>query len=274
MVGVLKVATLIHAVVLGAPGANAVPEGEAGFGTDEAPSGATPLPVSPGPGSPTPAPLAPAAPNQATPPAPADAAAPSSPPVSSASPARAQAVAPRQTTLPPVEEPLKKRPPHRVVSLTFSPLHLLSPIFEIEAELAMAPHFGVGVIGGIGTMNTQTVNPNYPDQDFSVYELGGQVIGYPLREFSSLQVGAEVMWIHVNASTYQGQSVEANAGGVAVGPFVGYKVLTDIGFTFVAQGGFQYVAVNAHASDSEGNSARAESSDFVPLLNLNLGWSF
>ena len=267
MVGVLKVATLIHAVVLGAPGANAVPEGEAGFGTDEAPSGATAVPVSP-----TPAPATPAAPNQATPPA--EGVAPSSRPVSSASPAGAQAVAPRQTTLPPVEEPPKKRPPHRVVSLTFSPLHLLFPVFEIEAELAMAPHFGVGVIGGIGTMNTQTVNPAYPDQDFSVYELGGQLIGYPLREFSSLQIGAELMWIHVNATKYQGQSVEANAGGVAVGPLVGYKVLTDIGFTFAVQGGFQYVAVRAHASDSEGNSARAESSDFVPLLNLNLGWSF
>lgn len=145
---------------------------------------------------------------------------------------------------------------------------------ELEAELAMAPHFGVGVIGGAGSMNTQTVDPSYPDQDFSVYELGGQVIGYPLREFSSLQLGAEVMWVHVSTTTYQGQSVHANAGGVAFGPFVGYKVLTDVGFTFVAQGGFQYAAVKASASDSDGNSARAETSDFVPLLNLNLGWSF
>lgn len=241
MVGVIKVATLIHAVILGAPGASALPEGEAGFATEEAPAQST---------------------------------APVSPPPAAASPPQTLTIVARPAPAAPVQEPVKKLPPRRILSLTFSPLHLLFPIVELEAELAMAPHFGVGVIGGAGSMNIQTVDPNYPDQDFSVYELGGQVIGYPLREFSSLQLGAEVMWVHVSTTTYQGQSVHANAGGVAFGPFVGYKVLTDVGFTFVAQGGFQYAAVKASASDSDGNSARAETSDFVPLLNLNLGWSF
>lgn len=264
MVGVLEVAALVHAVVLGTPQANAVPEGEAGFGTDEAQAAPAAAPSSP------PAASAPA-------PAKAPAASPEIiDPGSGAATSSSRAQAPSTGSVTPLEPstPRKKDGPNRVVSLTFSPLHLLLPVVEIEAELKMAPHFGVGVIGGIGSINSQTVDPGYADQSFSVYELGGQLVGYPLRDFSSLQLGAEVMWLHVSTNTYQGHAVEANAGGVAIGPLIGYKVLADVGFTCVVQGGFQYMAVRAHASDSEGNSARAETSDFVPLLNLNLGWSF
>lgn len=258
MVGVLRVATWMHAVVLAAP-AGALPEGEAGFATEEA-----------------------AAPNTSAPseavPALTPSSVPTAAPVASSAPAAPPAPAPSAR----VEgdtaaglEPSKPAPkPSRWLSLTFSPLHLLMPVVEVEAELQVVPHFGLGFIGGIGSINAEAVDSSYPDQTFSVYELGGQVLGYPLRDFSSLQLGAEVMWLHVSTATYEGASVEANAGGVAVGPLVGYKVLTDGGFTFVAQAGFQYVAVQARASDNQGNSARADDKDIIPLLNLNLGWSF
>ncbi|MFZ5896516.1 MAG: hypothetical protein ACOY0T_36010 [Myxococcota bacterium] len=104
-------------------------------------------------------------------------------------------------------------------------------------------------------------------------EFGGQFAGY-LRDFSGGHIGVEVMWMHVNSKTFQGEQIEADAGGLAVGPFIGYKVLTEVGFTFVVQGGIQYVAVKGKLSDAQGNSARSEAEELIPLLNLNLGWSF
>ena len=160
------------------------------------------------------------------------------------------------------------------VSVTFSPLHLISPIFELQIEGRVVPHFGVAVIGGIGSITTEATVSGLDEQKFSAYELGTQLIGYPLRPFESLQLGAELMWIHVGTETFQGTEIKANAGGVAIGPLIGYKLLTQVGFTFFVQGGFQYVAVKADASDDAGNSATAKQSSFVPLLNLNLGWSF
>ena len=135
------------------------------------------------------------------------------------------------------------------------------------------PHLGIAAIGGIGSTSSDATVADVGTQKFSVYELGTQLVGYPLRPFESLQLGAELMWIHVGTKTFNGQPIEANAGGVALGPLVGYKLLTTIGFTFFAQGGFQYVAIKANASN-ETDSASAKRSAFVPLLNLNIGWSF
>lgn len=160
------------------------------------------------------------------------------------------------------------------MSITLSPLHLLFPVLELEVEAAIAPHFSLGIIGGAGTVEAQTLDPSFHEARFSVYELGSQVIGYPLRDFSGLQFGGQVKWLHLSTTEVDGQAVDANAGGLAVGPFIGYKVLAEVGFTFVVQGGFQYAATKANASDSEGSSDHAEQEDFLPLLNLHLGWSF
>jgi hypothetical protein len=177
-----------------------------------------------------------------------------------------------------MEPPIPPEPPHKArdrhVSITISPLHLLSPILELQLEALLSPHFGAAVIGGIGSIKAGASNADIDEERFSVYELGLQLVGYPLRDFSSLQLGGEVVWLHVSTENFQGQSIQAAAGGVALGPFVGYKLLTDVGFTFFAQGGFQYVAARAKASDTEGNTARTEQKTVIPLLNLNVGWSF
>jgi hypothetical protein len=138
----------------------------------------------------------------------------------------------------------------------------------------IVPHFGIALIGGVGTVSAESNDPVIDGEKFSAYELGGQIIGYPLRDFSSLQLGAEVLWIHVSTENFAGAEVRADAGGVAAGPLIGYKLITQAGFTFFVQGGFQYVFIQADASDSQGNTASGERSEFIPLLNLNLGWSF
>src|SRR6188768_1360058 len=208
----------------------------------------------------------PAQPSTPPPPAQTPAATPTAPPPSL--PPAAAAPPPAITEpAPPPPASAQNAPKPRYVSLTFSPLHLISPIFELQLEAKVVPHFGVAVIGGFGSTTAQPTNPDYSQDRFSVWEFGGQLVGYPLRDFSSLQLGAEVLYIHVSTNRFEGAAVEAAAGGVALGPFVGYKLLTDIGFTFFAQGGFEYVAARADGKDSHGNTAHNEQQAFIPLLN-------
>ncbi len=151
-----------------------------------------------------------------------------------------------------------------MVSITFSPLHLIQPVFEAQAEVRVLPALGLAGIGGIGRGTHEGIT-------FSVLELGGQIAAYPLDDFRSLQFGAEVLWIHVGGEV---GDVKGTGAGTAVGPFVGYKLITRHGFTFFAQGGAQYIFVKAEASNSAGDTAEDSESGFIPLLNLNFGWSF
>jgi hypothetical protein len=68
--------------------------------------------------------------------------------------------------------------------------------------------------------------------------------------------------------------VAATASGLAAGPFVGYKLATRVGFTFNVQGGVEYLFVRADASASTGQTASAQQTRLIPLVNANLGWSF
>ena len=236
---------------------HALAQNSASFPVEEPPAPAQPS-ARPAPAQP---PSAPAPPLAAAP--------PPAPPVPA--PGLASAPQPENTA---AVEPSPNQPKPRYVSLTFSPLHLISPIVELQLEARAAPHFGVAIIGGFGSTTAQPTNPDYAQDRFSVWELGGQLVGYPLRDFSSLQLGAEVLYIHVSTNRFEGAAVEAAAGGVALGPFVGYKLLTAIGFTFFAQGGFEYVTARAEGTDSQGNTDHDEQQAFIPLLNLNVGWSF
>jgi hypothetical protein len=153
-----------------------------------------------------------------------------------------------------------------------SPLHLILPVFELMAELRVVDGFGVSVLGGYGSIS---VSDSFNDTvRFRVFELGGQLSWYPLEGFESLNVGAELLYVNVDTDELNNAEVSGVAQGVAVGPFVGYKLVTSGGFTFLAQGGFQYLAFEAEASDKSGNSAQESESRWGPLLNLNIGWSF
>jgi hypothetical protein len=162
------------------------------------------------------------------------------------------------------------------VSATFAPLALLNPIFKLDVEAMVVPHLGVSLIGGIGQVTLRSPDEEIDGTKASVYELGAHVVGYPLKDFSSLQLGAEFMWVKVDLDQidFQGAEVSGSGAGIAFGPFVGYKFIADVGFTLYVQGGFQYLKVAAEAHASTGESANAEEDGFVPLLNFHLGWSF
>ena len=157
-------------------------------------------------------------------------------------------------------------PPTRTASVTISPIHLFSPIVELTGEWRALNKLGVAVIAGGGkyseTMNGTKISA-------SVYEAGAQARYYVLGDFRhGMQLGVEALYLRLSDA-----NISARGEGLAVGPFVGYKFIADVGFTFDAQVGAEYVGAQATAS-SGGSTANASGSTFIPLINLNVGWSF
>jgi hypothetical protein len=148
-------------------------------------------------------------------------------------------------------------------SITISPFHLIAPIVELTGEYRLHDKIGAAVIGGFGSMG-------YKSTRYWVYEAGGQFRWYAIGSFiHGMEVGAEVLFAGVSGENVEGSGVTGVGQGLAVGPFLGYKIATNIGFTFDAQLGAQASFLHAAAG---GSSASAV--DFIPLLNLNIGWSF
>lgn len=158
-----------------------------------------------------------------------------------------------------------------VVSLTLSAIHLVLPVAEVTAEVRVLPRLGVAAIVGAGSVRIDSNDPSVDRDRATAYELGGQIVGYPIATFRSLQVGAELLWLHLSLEEEAGGHVGATGQGLAVGPFLGYKVLTSSGFTFVAQGGAQFVAIRAETEDG---SQSDQDDRVIGLINLNVGWSF
>ena len=155
----------------------------------------------------------------------------------------------------------------RSVYLSLSPLHLILPVVEVMGEARVHRKIGVAVIGGYGSVTVSDLVPSV-----KVWEVGGQFVGYPVGHFDhGMQLGLEVLY--AGASTSYNR-VSATELGLASGPFIGYKLATRVGFSFNVQAGVQYVFAKGEASSTSGAMASAEQADVVPLVNLNVGWSF
>lgn len=164
---------------------------------------------------------------------------------------------------PPTWAPAPPPPEHprRVFSLTISPIHLLLPVVELTGEARVHDKVGVALIAGAG----KYTDPNVSGISATVYEAGAQVRVYVIGDFRhGMQVGGELLYLHLNDDR-----VAISGEGLAVGPFLGYKIMIDAGFTFDAQLGFEHISARA-----EGSGATANDRTFIPLLNLNVGWSF
>lgn len=174
---------------------------------------------------------------------------------------------------PPPPPPPEPPAPKRNVSLTISPLHLIFPIVEATLEVRAHDRFSVAGTFGIGSVPVD--NGNGTTTKLAAYEVGGQLRGYATGDFDGgLELGAQLLYVHVASDDLQpGYKVSGTGAGFGVGPFVGYKLMTRGGFTFDAQGGFQYIAVHAEAS-SQGSTSSGSDSAIKPLLNLRVGWSF
>jgi hypothetical protein len=153
-------------------------------------------------------------------------------------------------------------------------LHLLFPIVEVMVELRPVDHLGLALIGGYGQLALQE-DTAAEETRLTAYELGVQLAGYPFAPFDNVHFGGELMYLKVDAEEISGTTFTGVASGAAAGPFAGYKLITRGGFTFIVQGGIQFVIVHAEVEDaSSGASAQSDDRSYIPLLNVNLGWSF
>jgi Protein of unknown function (DUF3575) len=164
-------------------------------------------------------------------------------------------------------------PPPSHFTLSMSPIHLLIPMLEMQAEVRVLPALGVSVIGAYGRIAGLTSTGE--KLDFDAYELGGQVAYYTSEDFRGLHLGVEVLYLRVDVEkTIGSERVSALGAGVTVGPMLGYKWISEPGFSVFLQGGFSVAVLKAEAKNDLGQSASDEASDIFLLLNVNLGWSF
>ena len=149
--------------------------------------------------------------------------------------------------------------------ITFSPVHLASPMIEITGEYRLADKMGVAVVVGVGRVKLDMVTSSGTIDRFRTgIEGGAQFRYYLIGSFiHGMQLGAEVLYTYVDRD--ETDSVADGGDGFAVGPFIGYKIATNIGFTFDAQLGFQNVTTP---------SAWKDEKNILPMVNLNVGWSF
>lgn len=163
--------------------------------------------------------------------------------------------------------PIQPPPPSdsaQVFSLLISPVHLIFPIVQLTGELRVVPHFGVSVVAGYGEIGMDE-NGHSLANKYSAFEIGTRAVWYPLKKFKSLQLGGELTYLKVDSEA-SSSSFADTASGVVLGPLVGYKLITSVGFTFLGQLGVGYVFAHNNADDSEHR--------FVPIANVEVGWSF
>ena len=141
-----------------------------------------------------------------------------------------------------------------------SAIHPVIATAEVTVEGRLHDKVGLAGILGVGVPN------GYLTED-----LGVSGRWYALGTFDhGMQVGAEILYQHVSAKE---DGVTATANAIAAGPFIGYKIAARFGLTFEMQLGAQYQAVGAHATDGD-TSVAAKANGLVPLVNINVGWSF
>lgn len=169
------------------------------------------------------------------------------------------------------EAPRRSRfaePRKRVVTVAFSPLQLLLPIFQMSTHVRIGDDFSVGAIGGYGSVPVNVLNGT---SSANAWEAGAQFLYFAEGSFDGgMEVGLEALFTHVAIESGQGLSSSVAAAGLAIGPLLGWKLVTKAGFTFDSQIGIAYLA----AKQSVPLGATGSSRSAVLIGNLDVGWSF
>lgn len=155
------------------------------------------------------------------------------------------------------------------VTLMWAPIRLIIPVGEITVEYRVMPKLGVSIELGGGQ---RTLTTGGTDVKGTELEGGAQVRYYVLGDFhKGVELGGEILDEYVKFNNLPANVMGAAAGGVTAGPFVGYKIATQVGFTFEAQLGARYLLVDPPVS---GQGSPMIDQRWEPLLHLNVGWSF
>ncbi len=162
----------------------------------------------------------------------------------------------------------------RGLTVMWAPLRLIIPIAELTGEYRIQDQMGVSVEVGAGHRTLTSGNTDIPGTEV---EGGAQFRYYVLGSFThGMELGAEALYEYVTFDEPLPNGIVAvAAGGLTLGPFVGYKIVTRIGFTFEAQLGARYLAADPPVTGQSGSTPTlAENDKWAPLLHLNVGWTF
>jgi hypothetical protein len=153
---------------------------------------------------------------------------------------------------------------------------LILPEVQLMAEFKLDPKISVAAIAGYGQVTPTVSGGSSNVSAVTVWEAGGQFRYYPIGTFEhGMQIGAQAEYIGGSASGSSGNvQAFATGGGLFMGPFIGYKLATHVGFTLDLQGGVGYLVATATGNSSDGSSATASTSTLAPILKVNVGWSF
>lgn len=167
--------------------------------------------------------------------------------------------------------------PKRHVGITFDPLELLFPIFQLHVDVRLSDDFGVGLIGGTGKAKVDYVaigNEAAPPPA-SLWQIGAKAVYFAQGDFEGgLHVGVEALYTHakLEGRTALGTaSVGGLAAGLIVGPVIGWKLVTKAGFTFDSSIGVGMIAQKQKSSDPE---APTDDRSAVLISHLLIGWTF
>ncbi len=181
-----------------------------------------------------------------------------------------EAIAPGATddSAGPAAESSRERPGH-IFSATFGPILLFIPALELNGEYRVLDKLGVAAVLGYGSWATDLEGDSRVQQ----FQLGTQANYYVLGDFDhGLHLGAHLEGRRATLST---DDATAAANGLLVGGLAGYKVAASFGLTFMLQAGYAFAFVSATGSDTAGQvQISQDDSSGLPLLRINLGWSF
>ena len=173
---------------------------------------------------------------------------------------------------PEVSTTARVAPARPTLTIMWAPLRLVIPLAELTAEYRVLDKLGVSLTAGAGKRSLSVNTMEVPGAEL---EAGGQVRYYFGGDFArGFELGGELLYERVHFDEpFPAGIVAAAAGGLTVGPFAGYKIATHIGFTFEAQLGARYLAVDPPIQGASGMMLPAIDR-WLPLLHLNVGWSF
>jgi hypothetical protein len=161
-------------------------------------------------------------------------------------------------------------------TVMWAPLRALFGLAEFTGEYRFHERFGVSVMAGAG--RRKVTSPAGFGTSIAVHgnelEGGIQARYYAVRRGGhALHFGAEFMYERIKFDEPLPPGIfAAAAGGGTLGPFIGYKLVTRVGFTFEAQMGARYLVMDPRVT-GEAALVQIESS-WGPVLHLNVGWSF
>jgi hypothetical protein len=161
--------------------------------------------------------------------------------------------------------------PERHLTIMVAPLRAIIPLGEITVEYAINQKLGASIELGAGQ---RSVTAGSDTATGTEIEGGAQVRYYALGSFRhGMELGGEILEEYVKfQEPLPGNIVGAAAGGATLGAFVGYKIITHVGFTVEAQLGARYLIVDPQITGQATGVAAFDK--WAPLLHINVGWSF